>query len=135
MSTHTTFEQQWLQGIEFKLPDRTEVPVCPDALLFQEVCAQLQAEVRSGASEVQINLALYTLQIKFNSCFESAPAACRGHFAVRRKPKVRCLWEIYRETYQFLYNRALKLTPPPLREPPSLPPPPLLPVTFVREKR
>jgi hypothetical protein len=118
----TETEKRALQGKEFVLPGPDTTPqICPPAKPFAEVCETLLQEVSLNPTDVKVNQALYTLQMKFFATYERVPAACRKHFT---STKVRCIFQVYYETYVKLWTIDLKLRPPRFQEPPPPPPPP-----------
>jgi hypothetical protein len=122
MNVQSLFEPRTLKGIEFFLPGpvvpEQTIKICQTAKPLIAVCERLLQETSANASDVTVNLALLTLQEKFFTCYEHAPAACRKH---QQSEKVVCLFQTYRQTYLKLFELQLKVTPPRLREPP--PPP------------
>lgn len=127
MTLQTAFEKKSLHGVEFRLPEPDAEPaLCPAAKPFAAWCGKLKADLGVQPNDIQVNLALLNLQTKFFGWHERAPPDCRKHFGAR-KQKVRCLFEVYRETFLALHDIVLALTPPRLREPPPPPPPVAVP--------
>jgi hypothetical protein len=122
MNYQTDVEQRTLHGVAFTLPGSdTKSKMCPIAELFAPVCETLIQDVSANPTDVKVNQALHTLQAKFFSCYERAPAACRKHMD---STTVRCIFQLYYETYLKLWAIDLKLHPPRFQEPPAPPPPP-----------
>ncbi|CAN5820126.1 hypothetical protein BH24BAC1_BH24BAC1_38510 [soil metagenome] len=122
MTYLTATEERTLQGVKFALPGPDPKPkICPPAEPFAQVCETLLQEVNVHPSDVRVNLALLTLQAKFFAAYAQAPADCRRHL---NSSKVRCIFQLYHETYEKLWTIDLKLRPPRFQEPPAPPPPP-----------
>ena len=122
MTYLTAVEERTLRGGSMTLPGPDTGPkLCLLAEPFAQVCETIVQEVSVNPTDVKVNLALLTLQAKFFSCFEQAPAECRKHVNSR---KVRCFFELYHEAYGKLWSIDLKLRPPRFQEPPPPPPAP-----------
>jgi hypothetical protein len=124
----TDVEQRAFQGVEVTLPGPDNRPkICPQAESFAAVCGTLLHEVGAYPSDVRMSLTLLTLQFKFFWSYEHASADCQSFVC---SPKgVKCLFDLYRETYLKLFDIDLKLRPPRFQEPP---PPPASPTKVTK---
>jgi hypothetical protein len=122
MNYQTAVEQRTFSEVAFTLPGPDTKPkLCPTAEGFAAVCETLVQEIGTSPTDVKVNLALLTLQGKFFACLAKAPADCLKHL---NSDKVRCIFQLYHETYDTLWAIDLKLRPPRFQEPPPPPPPP-----------